>query len=99
MLATSNETMAAMESVSAVVEQNTAATEEMSASSNVVGAAVENFASISEQNSAAIEEVAATTEEMSNQVKSFTASAQALNDLAVELRGLISQFILEREQK
>lgn len=99
MLATSNETMAAMESVSAVVEQNTAATEEMSASSNVVGSAVENFASISEQNSAAIEEVAATTEEMSNQVKSFTASAQALNDLAVDLRGLISQFKLERKQE
>ena len=88
------EMMVSLNTVSAVVEENTAATEEMSASANEVAQAIENVASISEENSAAMEEVSASTEEMSAQAEELTASAQSLSEMAVSLRTLIEQFKL-----
>jgi methyl-accepting chemotaxis protein len=88
-----------MDSVSAVVEENTAATEEMSAGSNEVTRAIENIASVSEENSAATEEVSASVEEMSAQVEEVTASAQSLAGMAQTLQELVSQFKLNEEQK
>jgi len=88
------EMMVSLNTVSAVVEENTAATEEMSASANEVAQAIENVASISEENSAAMEEVSASTEEMSAQAEELTASAQSLSEMAVSLRKLIEQFKL-----
>jgi len=82
----------AMESVSAVVEENTASTEEMSASSDEVNLAVEAFASISEENSASVEEVSASTEEMNAQVDDVNNSAQSLAEMAVTLQQLVAQF-------
>ena len=91
----SSELVSAMDTVSAVVEENTAATEEMAAGSNEVSQAVENIASVSEENSASVEEVSASTEEMSAQVEEVTASAHSLAEMSTELQSLVDQFTLE----
>ena len=67
-----------MDTVSARVEENTAATEMMITGVNDVSQSVDAIASVSEQNSAAVEQVSAATEEMSAQVAQVTASAEAL---------------------
>ncbi|KPL71447.1 hypothetical protein ADN00_17325 [Ornatilinea apprima] len=84
--------VSAMDTVSAVVEQNTAATEEMAAGSLEVSQSVENIASVSEENSAAVEEVSASTEEMSAQVEEVTASAQSLAEMAEALNEIVNRF-------
>jgi methyl-accepting chemotaxis protein len=84
----------ASDRVSAVVEENTAATEEMSASSHEATMAIENIASVSEENSASVEEVSASAEEMSAQVEEVTANAQSLAEMAVALQQVVSQFKL-----
>lgn len=85
----------AVESVSAVIEENTAATEEMAAGSSEITSAIENIASISEENSAAVEEVSASAEEMSAQVEEVSASAQSLADMANELETIVARFTLK----
>jgi methyl-accepting chemotaxis protein len=85
----------AVESVSAVIEENTAATEEMAAGSSEITSAIENIASISEENSAAVEEVSASAEEMSAQVEEVSASAQSLADMANELEAIVARFTLK----
>lgn len=92
MAASANELVSAVDSVSAVVEQNTASTEEMAASSGEVSMAVENIASVSEENSAAVEEVSASTEEMAAQMAEVTQSATALATLAQELNKVVGRF-------
>ena len=84
-----------MASVSAVVEQNTAATEEMSANSTEVSTAMETIASTSQETSAAIQEVSASTEEMSSQVQEVTASAKVLADQSEKLNQLVARFKLK----
>ena len=87
--------VSAVNSVSAVVEENTAATEEMAAGSSLVTQAIEDIASISEQNSAAVEQVSASAEEMSEQVEEVTKSVNELTGMAHSLQSILSQFILE----
>ena len=99
MKAASEGLISAVDSVSAVVEENTASTEQMSANSSEVSQAIESIASISEENSAAIEEVSASAEEMSAQVEEVTAASQSLADMAVNLQRLVSGFKLEAEPK
>ena len=77
-----------------MVEENTAATEQMSVNAREVMQAVENIASVSEENSAAIEEVSASAEEMNAQVEEVTASAQELADMAGSLWDEIARFKL-----
>ena len=88
----SRELVTAVNSVSAIVEENTAATEEMAASSSEVNTAIESIASISEENSAAVEQVSAGAEQMSAQVEEVTAAAQQLEDMAKSLKSVVSQF-------
>lgn len=83
-----------MESVSAVVEENSASTEEMTASASEVSASVENIASISEENSASIEEVSASTEEVSAQSDMVLDAAQALSEMAGMLQDSVERFKL-----
>lgn len=90
--------ISAVDSVSAVVEENTASTEQMAANSNEVSQAIESIASISEENSAAIEEVSASAEEMSAQVEEVTAASQTLAEMAGNLQRLVSGFKLETDQ-
>lgn len=75
-----------------MVEQNTAATEQMSASSTEVLNAIESIASISEENSAAVEQVSASTEEMTAHMEEVSASAQALRDMSQKFLEAVSLF-------
>jgi methyl-accepting chemotaxis protein len=90
-----DELVGAVDTVSSVVEENTAATEEMSASATEVSSAVENIASVSQENSAAVEEVSAATEEMTAQVEEVSSSAQTLSGTAEKLANLVKQFKLD----
>ena len=80
--------------VSAVVEENTAASEQMAAGSNEISRAVEGVASVSQENSAALEEVSASAEEMSSQVTQVTLSATQLSDMARRLQTIVGAFKL-----
>jgi len=91
-----NVLVGAMDSVSAVVEENTAATEEMAAGSNEVSEAVENIASISEENSAAVQEVSASAEETSAQMEEVSTAAQTLAGMAETLQQVVSRFKLAK---
>jgi methyl-accepting chemotaxis protein len=86
----------AMVTVSAVVEENTAATEEMSAGSTEVTQEIEAIASVSEQNSAAVEQVSASTAEMNNQMQDVASSASNLAEMAQGLKEIINYFQLEK---
>lgn len=90
-----NDLVSNVDSVSTVIERNTAATEEMSASTTEVTQAVENIASISEENSAAAEEVSASTEEMAARVEEVSAAAHRLSELSQQLRSMVNQFKTE----
>jgi methyl-accepting chemotaxis protein len=98
MSAMADKLVSEMDSVSAVVEENTASTEEMAAGSDDVTQAIENIASISEENSAAVQEVSAGAEEMSAQGEEVTASARSLAEMARALQGLVARFNLGEDQ-
>jgi methyl-accepting chemotaxis protein len=83
-----------LDTVGAIVEETTMATEEMARSANDVAQAIENIASVSEENSAAVEEVSASAEEMTAQVEEVTASAQSLAEMAKTLQAAVAQFQL-----
>ena len=90
------ELVEAVDTVSAVIEQNTAATKDMTANSAELNQAIENIASVSEENSAAVEEVSASTEEVSAQVEEVSASATSLMDMAQKLQQIILRFKLNQ---
>ncbi len=83
-----------LDTISAVVEENTAASEQMAAGSNEVSRSIENVASVSQENSAALEEVSASAEELSSQVTQVTLSATQLSDMARRLQTIVSEFKL-----
>ena len=86
--------VAVVDSVSAVVEQNTAATEQMTASSIEIREVIENIASISEENSTSVEEVSVSAEAMAAQVDMVQAAAQALFEMAENLQQAVQHFKL-----
>jgi methyl-accepting chemotaxis protein len=91
----SDELVSSVDSVSTIVEKNTASTDKMAANSTEISRSIENIASVSEENSAAVEEVSASTEEMSAQVEEVTASATVLSEMAQALKKVVEQFRLE----
>ncbi|MCI0519494.1 MAG: methyl-accepting chemotaxis protein [Chloroflexi bacterium] len=93
----SNALVSAMDSVSAVVKENTSSTQAMSVNSNEVTQAIENIASVSQENSAAVEEVSASAEEMSAQVSEVTAATQSLAQMANQLLQVVSRFKLDED--
>ncbi len=93
-LCSSQEVSKAVGNVAAITEENTAASQEMSAFAEQVNAAMENIASISEENAAAAEEVSASTEELTASVEEISSSGGQLNGMAQELQDLVAQFRL-----
>ncbi|MBN1993372.1 MAG: HAMP domain-containing protein [Anaerolineae bacterium] len=87
--------VAAIESVSTVVEENTAIAGEMAANAKEVTDSMEGIAGVAEENSAATEEVSASAEEMSAQIEEVVASSEELAALAEELRAATIQFRLK----
>lgn len=91
-LKSSEEVSKAVNNVAAITEENTAATEEMSASAEQVNAAMQNIASISEESAASAEEVSASTEELTASIEEISASSEQLARMARELQELVAQF-------
>jgi methyl-accepting chemotaxis protein len=85
-----------MQSISAVVEENTAATQEMAAHSSQVSNAIHGIAAVAQEQSAATEEVSASAEQMSAQVEEMSAQAQELAATADQLRELVARFKLDK---
>lgn len=92
MAAVRAEVVQAMDSVSAIAEENAAATEEMKAGSNEVIRSVESIAAVSQENGAAAEEVTAAAQEMAAHVGQVVASANTLWQMAQMLRESAAQF-------
>ncbi len=88
------ELVEAVDAVSAVIEENTAATEEMAANSSELTQSIENIASVSEENSDSVEEVSAFTEAVSAQVEAVSASASSLMEMAQQLSQVVARFKL-----
>ncbi|MBN2556884.1 MAG: hypothetical protein JXA97_13170 [Anaerolineales bacterium] len=93
----SSELVICMDSASAIVEENTAATVEMAIGVKEVNRVIENIASISEENSASVEEISAATEEVHSQVSEVAASAQGLAAIAEKLHELVSGYQTNQE--
>ncbi|MDT3698459.1 MAG: methyl-accepting chemotaxis protein [Thermincola sp.] len=91
-LAGSQEVSHAVDNVAAITEENTAATEEMSASATEVNLAMQNVASISEGNASAAEEVSASTEELTASIEEISASSEQLAIMAQELQNAVAKF-------
>ena len=78
-----------MDGVSAVLQTNKAATEDMAAGSRDPPHSIESIASVRQENNTTVEEVGASAEEVS-------ASAQTLVEMARGLQTIVAQFILAR---
>jgi methyl-accepting chemotaxis protein len=83
-----------IESVSAVIEENTAATEEMAASASEVTDAVENITAISQENSSAVADISVAASRMNHQVKQVSSEAADLSHTAAQLELLTARFKL-----
>jgi methyl-accepting chemotaxis protein len=91
----SNDLVGSMDSVSAIIEENTAATEEMNANASEVAQAVENISSLGEKNRLSVEQVASAAEELTDQVEEVGLAAKHMSDTAHLLRDLVEQFNLD----
>ena len=85
----------AMESISAVVEENTAATEEMAAQTQDVTQTMQGIAGIADDNSTASELVADASESMRNQVRSMIDDVHAVSATAEQPRAIVARFRLD----
>lgn len=82
----------AFDQMAAVTEENTAATEEMSASVTQVAKAVERIAAIAQENAAASQEVSSSVEELTASSEEVASSAQGLAKIAQELQEQVARF-------
>jgi methyl-accepting chemotaxis protein len=85
----------AMESISAVVEQSTAATEEMAAQAGQVTTTIQSIAEVAADNSAATEQVSGSANEMSDQITRIAEEAEQLAGTSASLRALVARFRLD----
>lgn len=85
----------AVESISAVTQENSAATEEMAAQAEQVELAIQDIATVSQNRSAAINEISAGAEEMSAQVEQISPDDARMAETAALLRELVERFRLE----
>lgn len=90
----SREVVKSIDSVAAIVEENTAATEEMAAGSDEVNRSIEQIAAITTENSAAAEEVSSSVEEMNASMEEIAASASSLASTAQALKNQVARFRL-----
>ncbi len=82
-----------MDTVSAVVEENTAVTEEMAAGANEINTAISEIAAISVQSGASAHEIQLSTEAMAAQAAEVAGSAQQLEQLGQGLQALIARYM------
>lgn len=84
----------AVSRVSAVIEENVAATHEVSTRIAETRNTMEGLAAISQENSASLEEVSASMKEVAEQALAVNQSAQKLSAIATELKGATASFKL-----
>jgi methyl-accepting chemotaxis protein len=92
----SNGMVEAIERINHIVEQNAAATQQMTASSSVVSRTVDSTAAVAQENSASAEQVSASAEEMSTQVQESLAAAQSLAETAEDMERTVAVFKTQR---
>ncbi|MGE3271514.1 MAG: hypothetical protein AB7P40_22380, partial [Chloroflexota bacterium] len=85
----------AMSSISAVVEEATATSEEMAASAAGVGESIGSIVESAETSAATTEAVSASASEMADQVDEVNAQAEDLASTAEQLRNLVARFHLD----
>jgi methyl-accepting chemotaxis protein len=83
-----------IERVSAVIEQNTASSQEISQNANDTLKIMENVAAFSQENAASSEEIAASTMEVNEKVSLMAASAEKLEMMAQEMKASTANFKL-----
>ncbi len=88
-----------MTNVSAVVEENAAATEKMTAYVEEVRGSVEEIAQSSAQNSQIMGNMVQLIHETTAQVSSVATSNQSLHKLALSLQEIVAQFKLDSQQQ
>jgi methyl-accepting chemotaxis protein len=86
-----------MNSISAVVEQNSAATQQMAAQASDVTSRIGSIAAVAEEQSAATQEVMASAEQMGAQVEEMSTQAQGLAATARQLKNLVSRSSVDDE--
>jgi methyl-accepting chemotaxis protein len=91
----STELVAAMETVSAVVRQNTVAAQNVAAGSAEMMTVIRSINHAVQDNSAAVQDVTAAVEEVTAQVEEVGASAQHLSHMAGLLKELVNRFTLK----
>ncbi len=91
----SSRMVAAIDGISKVVQQNAAATAQMTRNSQSVSTAVASSADIAANNSAAAQEVAAATEQMSAQVEETLAAALSLTEMSGGMEQSVAVFKLD----
>ncbi len=88
----SAEMVAEIDGINRVVEQNAAATQQMTERAQSVSMAVSSSAGIALENSAAAQEVSAASEQMSAQVEETLAAAHALTDMSAQMQQSVAVF-------
>ncbi|HLN60432.1 MAG TPA: HAMP domain-containing methyl-accepting chemotaxis protein [Symbiobacteriaceae bacterium] len=94
MTAATAEADRAVEQIAAVVEENTATTEEMAASATEVGHSVTAIAEVAQETAATAEEVSASVEELSATTEHVAEAARSMAVVADELRAQVGKFRL-----
>jgi methyl-accepting chemotaxis protein len=89
-----SELSAAMQSVSAVVEENTQATEEMAASSTEISHQVESISEVSEENEAAAQQVNASVQDIHAQSEAVAQRTHQMAEMTRKLHEKVSAFRL-----
>jgi methyl-accepting chemotaxis protein len=82
-----------MDSVSAVVEENTATTEQMTAWSDEVGTAAKSYRELSAKNSQRVENVDRASQQVAKQVSQVTASIVNMNEDTTQLQQHIVKLV------
>lgn len=88
----SAEFVSAMDTMSAVVEENTASTEQMTASANEVSLSVENIATVAKENYGSAEAASASIDKINIRLISMKNSANSMNETAHALLELVKRF-------
>lgn len=86
-----------MQSISAVVDENSAATDTIADQTTKVTQSFATIAAVSEENSAATDEVSASCDSIRAQVEGISSQADELAATADQLRELIGQFQLDED--
>ncbi len=79
--------------------ENTAATEQMSATAKTVSKSVGEVAGVAEENSAATEQVSAASQEVGSQIQQVVKAGNKVTQVADEFKDTVAKYKLSEEQQ